>query len=78
MIIKQPGNEQEILVLEAVSSGVRLVNWKDLAKITGASDDKWFDSICFRKVNFERTDYVNERFIEFANQTIGSKYEISL
>ena len=67
-----------MLVLEAVSSGVRLVNWLDIAKITGPGDDKWFDSVCFRKVNFERTDYINNKFIEFANQTVGSKYEISL
>ena len=77
MIIKQNTLDNDLYLLEAVSSGVRLIRWRDIAEIVGEEDGKWFSRVCYRKVNFERTDYINNKFIEFANQTIGAKYEIS-
>ena len=67
-----------IYLLEAVGTGVRLIKWDQIRKYIGRDDSKFFSSVSYRKVNMDRSRDFHDKFIEFANQTIGHKYSLDV
>ena len=65
IIVKQEDDDSDVFLLEAVSSGVRMVRWRDIAAITGEGPDKWFSRVCYRRVNCTRDEFTQNRFVEF-------------
>ena len=78
LVIRSDIVDDDLFILEAVSTGVRLVRWSNLAKYIGPEPNKFFAQICWRRVNFERTTAIKKMFIEFSNQTIGHEYSLSV
>ena len=69
--------DDDMFLLEAVSSGVRLIRWSNIKDYIGHEEDKFFSDVCYRKVNIERDMAMKQTFVEFANQTIGKEYSLS-
>ena len=77
LIIKSDGIDDDIFLLEAVNTGVRLIRWKNISEYIGHEEDKFFSEVFYRKVNIQRDLAMKTKLVEFANQTIGKQYSLS-
>ena len=77
MLIKSEKVHDDLFLLEAVSTGVRLLRWGMVKEIIGLEDDKAISHVCYRKVNIERNYEFKMKIYEFARQTIGKPYGAS-
>ena len=77
VIVRAETKDKTIYVFEAVGGqGVRLVKWDSMRKAIGK--DNFFSHVYYRKVNMCRTKELTNKFIDFAMEAQGHKYELTL
>ena len=75
MVLKFETDEDEIYIIDATSSGVKLTKWRFLRDHVGPG--KFYDKIILRHLNFDRSDKVVNNLEKFLSEAIGRKYGIS-
>ena len=75
MVLKFETDEEEIYIIDATSSGVKLTKWRFLRDHVGPN--KFYDKIILRHLNFDRNDQVVNNLEKFLSEAIGRKYGIS-
>ena len=53
MIIKSEVIKDDIFLLEAVNTGVRIIRWSNIKEFVGK--DNYFKQVCYRRVNMHRS-----------------------